>query len=145
MSATIKKILTFSLIAVLLIAFSDIASAKKKQGPVWHAGTVTKAAWTEGQDKCIEVDNDKYTFLSDDRAKITRQYQAANGQWKSETLPLNKVYVGTGAPQGGGVSLSISDCRRKVARSVTFMSTTKPHVSNSRIRIVVRRKHHDTA
>ena len=50
MSNTIKKILTFSLMILLLISFTGIASARK-QGPVWHKGTVTKAAWTEGKEK----------------------------------------------------------------------------------------------
>jgi len=95
MSATIKKVLTFSLIALLLITFSEIASAKKKQGPIWHKGTVTKAAWTEGSTKFIEVDSETYTFLSGDRVKIIRQYKAPNGQWMTEPLPLNKVYLGT--------------------------------------------------
>ncbi len=94
MSATIKKVLTFSLIALLFIAFSEIASAKK-QGPVWHKGVVTKAAWTEGKDKCIEVDNETYTFLPLDRVQITRQYKAPNGQWVSEKLPLDRIYIGT--------------------------------------------------
>lgn len=95
MSATIKKVLTFSLMTFLLISFSGIASAKK-QGPVWHKGTVTKAAWTEGKDKCIEVDSEKYTFLLPlERVKITRQYKAPNGQWQVEKMPLDKVYLGT--------------------------------------------------
>jgi len=94
MSATIKKVLTFSLIALLLISFSGIASAEKKQGPVWYKGTVTKAAWTEGDTKYIEVDGEKYTFLPLDREKITRQYKAPNGQWVSEKLPLEKVSIG---------------------------------------------------
>ena len=95
MSATIKKVLTLTLITVLLISFSGIASAKKKQGPVWYKGTVTKAAWTEGDTKYIEVDGEKYTFLPLDRVKITRQYKAPNGQWVSEKLPLEKVSIGT--------------------------------------------------
>jgi hypothetical protein len=95
MSATIRKVLTFSLIALLLITFSEIASAKKKQGPVWHKGTVTKAAWTVGGTRFIEVDSETYTFLSEDRVKITRQYRAPNGQWLTEPLPLNKIYLGT--------------------------------------------------
>jgi len=94
MSSTINKVLIFSLIAFLLISFSQIASAKK-QGPVWHKGVVTKAAWTEGETKCIEVDLEKYTFLPLDRVQITRQYKAPNGQWVSEKLPLDKIYVGT--------------------------------------------------
>jgi len=95
MSATIKKVLTLTLITVLLLSFSGIASAKKKQGPVWYKGTVTKAAWTEGGTKYIEVDSETYTFLSEDRVKITRQYKAPNGQWVSEKLPLEKVSIGT--------------------------------------------------
>ena len=94
MSTAIKKVLTFTLMTFLLISFSGIASAKK-QGPVWHKGTVTKAAWTEGKDKCIEVDNEKYIFLPLDRVPITRQYKAPNGQWLSEKLPLDKIYIGT--------------------------------------------------
>ena len=95
MSATIKKVLTLTLITFLLISFSEIASAKKKQGPIWHKGTVTKAVWTEGKDKCIEVDSEKYTFLPLDRVQITRQYKAPNGQWLSEKLSLDKIYTGT--------------------------------------------------
>jgi hypothetical protein len=95
MSATIKKVLTLSLIALLLISFSEIASARKKQGPVWHKGVVTKHAWTEGKDTFIEVDGDKYTFLTVDGAKIERQYKAPNGQWVSEKLPLNRIFTGT--------------------------------------------------
>ena len=95
MSATIKKVLTFALIAFLVMSFAGIASAKKKQGPVWHGGTVTKAAWTEGKVRYIEVDDEKYTFLPEDRVKITRHYKTAKGQWLSEKLSLNKVYVGT--------------------------------------------------
>jgi len=95
MSAAIKKILTVTLIALVVVSFSAVASAKKIQGPVWHSGTVTKAAWTEGKDTYIEVDSEKYIFLSGDRVKVTRQYRAANGQWTSEKLPLSKVYTGT--------------------------------------------------
>jgi len=95
MSATIKKVLTFTLIAFLVISFAGIASAKKRQGPVWHKGTVTRAAWTEGGTKYIEVDSEKYTFLSLDQVKITRQYKAPNGQWVSEKLPLEKISIGT--------------------------------------------------
>ena len=94
MSATIKKVLTFSLMIFLLISFTGIASARK-QGPVWQKGTVTKAAWTEGKEKYIEVDSETYTFLPDDRVKITRQYKAPNGQWYSEKLSLDKVNLGT--------------------------------------------------
>jgi len=94
MSATIKKVLTFSLITFLLVSFSAVASARK-QGPVWQKGTVTKAAWTEGKEKHIEVDSETYTFLPDDRVKITRQYKAPNGQWYSEKLSLDKVNLGT--------------------------------------------------
>jgi hypothetical protein len=95
MSATIKKVLTFSLIALLLVSFSGLASAKKKPGPVWYKGVVTKAAWTEAGTTCIEVDNEKYTFLPLDQVKITRQYRAPNGQWLSESMPLSRVYTGT--------------------------------------------------
>jgi hypothetical protein len=94
MSATIKKVLTFSLIALLLVSFSEIASARKSR-PIWHKGTVTKAAWTEATTKCIELDNEKYTFLPLDRVQITRQYKAPNGQWVSEKLSLDKIYTGT--------------------------------------------------
>jgi len=94
MSATIKKVLTLTLITFLLISFSGIASARK-QGPVWYKGTVTKAAWTEGKDKCIEVDSEKYTFLPLDRVQITRQYNAPNGHWYTEKLSLDKIYTGT--------------------------------------------------
>jgi hypothetical protein len=94
MSATIKKVLTFTLITFLLISFSGIASAKK-QGPVWHKGTVTKAAWTEGKKIFIEVDSETYTLKSKEHAIITRQYKAPNGQWLSEKLPLDKIYIGT--------------------------------------------------
>jgi hypothetical protein len=95
MNPTLKKILTFSLATLLVISFAGIVSAKKKQGPVWHKGTVTKTTYTEGKNKCIDIDDEQYIFLSDDRAKITRQYKAANGQWHSENLSLNKVYRGT--------------------------------------------------
>ena len=95
MNAKIKRVLTFTLIALLVVSFSAVASAKKKQGPMWYNGTVTKAAWTEGKDTYIEVDGEKYIFLSGDRVKVTRQYRAANGQWNSENLPLSKVYIGT--------------------------------------------------
>jgi len=95
MSATIKRVLTFTLIALVVVSFSAVASAKKKQGPMWYNGTVTKAAWTEGKDTYIEVDGEKYIFLSGDRVKVTRQYRAAGGQWNSENLPLSKVYTGT--------------------------------------------------
>jgi hypothetical protein len=94
MSATIKKVLTFTLITFLLISFSEIASARKSR-PVWHKGMVTKAAWTEGQTMCIELDDEKYTLLPLERVKITRQYKAPNGQWVSEKLPLERVYIGT--------------------------------------------------
>ena len=95
MSAKIKTVLTFTLIALVVVSFSGVASAKKKQGPMWYNGTVTKAAWTEGKDTYIDVDGEKYIFLSGDRVKVTRQYRAANGQWNSENLPLSKVYIGT--------------------------------------------------
>jgi len=95
MSAKIKRVLTFTLIALVVVSFSGVASAKKKLGPMWYNGTVTKAAWTEGKDTYIEVDGEKYIFLSGDRVKVTRQYRAANGQWNSENLPLSKVYIGT--------------------------------------------------
>jgi len=95
MSAKIKRVLTFTLIALVVVSFSGVASAKKKQGPMWYNGTVTKAAWTEGKDTYIDVDGEKYIFLSGDRVKVTRQYRAANGQWNSENLPLSKVYIGT--------------------------------------------------
>jgi hypothetical protein len=95
MSATIKKVLTLALIGLLIISFSGIASAKKKQGPVWHKGTVTKAAWTEGGTRYIEVDDERYNFLSLDNVRITRQYKAPNGQWVSETLPLDRIHIGT--------------------------------------------------
>ena len=62
----------------------------EKQGPVWQKGMVTKAAWTEGKEKYIEVDSETYTFLPDDGVKITRQYKAPNGQWYSEKLSLDK-------------------------------------------------------
>jgi len=94
MSATIKKVLTLTLITLLLVSFSEMASAKKTR-PVWHKGTVTKAAWAEGKAKCIEVDNDQYTFQPLERVQITRQYKAPNGQWVSEKLPLEKLYTGT--------------------------------------------------
>jgi hypothetical protein len=95
MSATIKKVLTFTLITFLVVSFSGIASAKKKQGPVWYKGIVTKAAWTEAGTTCIEVDSEKYTFLPRDQVRITRQYRAPNGQWVSEKLSLDKINVGT--------------------------------------------------
>ena len=95
MNAKIKRVLTFTLIALVVVSFSGVASAKKKQGPMWYNGTVTKAAWTEGKDTYIDVDGEKYIFLSGDRVKVTRQYRAANGQWNSENLPLSKVYIGT--------------------------------------------------
>jgi hypothetical protein len=94
MSATIKKVLTFSLITFLLVSFSAVASARK-QGPVWQKGTVTKAAWTEGTKKYIEVDGDTYTFLPDDRVRIIRQYNAPGEQWLLENLSLDKVNLGT--------------------------------------------------
>jgi hypothetical protein len=95
MSATIKKILTFALITFLLVSFSGLAAAKKKQGPVWHKGVVTKAAWTEGGTRYIEVDTEKYTFLPLDQVKITRQFKTPKGQWVSEKLPLEKILIGT--------------------------------------------------
>ena len=97
MSATIKKALTFTLIAFLVVTFSAVASAEKKQGSVWYNGTVTQSTWTEGKNKYIEieVDGEQYIFLSGDRVKMTRQYKAANGQWNSENLSLDKVYKGT--------------------------------------------------
>jgi len=95
MSATIRKVLTFSLIALLLVSFSEFASARKKQGPVWHKGVVTQPPWTEGKDTFIEVDGDKYTFLTVDGAKVERQYKAPNGQWVSEKLPLNRIFIDT--------------------------------------------------
>ena len=94
MSNTIKKLLTFSLMILLLISFTGIASARK-QGPVWQKGTVSKAAWTEGKHKYIGVDGDTYTFLPDDRVRIRRQYKAPGGQLLSERLTLDKVYLGT--------------------------------------------------
>jgi hypothetical protein len=94
MNITIKKILAFSLMTLLLISFSGIASARKTM-PVWEKGEVTKAAWKEGNEKYIEVDSERYIFLPDDRAKITRQYKAPNGQWYSESFSLDKVYIGT--------------------------------------------------
>jgi len=95
MNAKIKRVLTFTLIALVVVSFSAVASAKKKQGPMWYNGTVTKAAWTEGKDTYIEVDGEKYIFLPGDRVKITRQYKAAKGQWNSENLSLNNVSIGT--------------------------------------------------
>jgi hypothetical protein len=95
MNPTIKKALTFTVIALVVVSISAVASAKKKQGPMWYNGTVTKAAWTEGKDTFIEVDSERYIFLSGDRVKVTRQYRAANGQWNSEALPLNRIYTGT--------------------------------------------------
>jgi hypothetical protein len=95
MSATITKILTFTLITVLLISFSGIALAEKKQGPVWHKGTVTKAAWTEGTTKFIEVDSEEYTFLPDDRVRIARYYKTSDGQWYRRNVHLDQVYLGT--------------------------------------------------
>ena len=95
MSATMKRVLAFTLIVLVEVSFSAAVSAKKKQGPMWYNGTVTKAAWTEGKDTYIEVDGEKYTFLSGDRVKVTRQYRAAGGQWNSENLPLSRVYTGT--------------------------------------------------
>ena len=94
MSNNIKKLLTFSLVFLLLISFTGIASARK-QGPVWQKGTVSKAAWTEGEHKYIEVDGDTYTFLPDDRVRIRRQFKTPGGQWFAEKLPLDKVYPGT--------------------------------------------------
>ena len=95
MSATMKRVLAFTLIVLVVVSFSAAVSAKKKQGPMWYNGTVTKAAWTEGKDKYIEVDGEKYIFLPGDRVKITKQYKAANGQWNSENLSLNSVSIGT--------------------------------------------------
>ena len=94
MNTTIRKVLGFSLIILLLLSFPEVASARK-QGPVWQKGTVTKAAWTEGKSKYIEVDGDTYAFLPDDRVRITRQYEAPGEQWLSEKLPLEKIYIGT--------------------------------------------------
>jgi len=94
MSNNIKKLLTFSLVFLLLISFTGIASARK-QGPVWQKGTVSKAAWTEGKHKYIGVDGDTYTFLPDDRVRITRQFRTPGGQWHAVTLPLDRVYLGT--------------------------------------------------
>ena len=95
MNSCTKKILIFTLTIFLLIFFSGIASARNT-GPVWHKGTVTKAAWTEGKDTAIEVDTEKYTFLLPlERVKIQRQFKGPGGQWRVEKLPLDKVYVGT--------------------------------------------------
>jgi hypothetical protein len=94
MSNTIKKPLTFGLVILLLISFAGIASARK-QGPVWQKGTVSKAAWTEGEHKYIEVDGDIYTFLPDDRVRIRQQFRTPGGQWHAVTLSLDKVYPGT--------------------------------------------------
>lgn len=94
MNMTIKKLLAFSLMTLLLISFSGIASARKST-PVWQKGEVTKAVWKEGNEKHIEVDSEIYTFLPDDRVRVTRQYKAPNGQWYSESLSLDKVYLGT--------------------------------------------------
>ena len=94
MSTTIRKALTFSLITLLLLSFSGVAFARK-QGPVWQNGTVTKVAWTEGKEKYIEVDSETYTFLPDDRVRITRHYRSPGGQWYKTNFPLDKVYLGT--------------------------------------------------
>ena len=95
MSATTKNVLTFTLIAFLVISFAGVASAKKKQGAVWYGGTVTKAAWTEGKVGYIEVDDEQYWFLPDGKMRVTRQYKTAKGQWTEENLSLSKVYVGS--------------------------------------------------
>jgi hypothetical protein len=94
MSNTKKKVLAFSLMIILLISFAGISFARN-QGPVWQKGTVTKAAWTEGTKKHIEIDGDTYTFLPDDRVRITRQYKAPGQQSVVEKLPLDRVYPGT--------------------------------------------------
>jgi len=94
MSTTIRKVLAFCLITLLFLSFFGVASARK-QGPIWQKGTVTKASWTEGKEKFIEVDSEKYTFLPDDRVRIARYYKTSDEQWYRRNIPLDGVYLGT--------------------------------------------------
>ena len=94
MSVTTKRVPAFCLITLLLLSFFGVATARK-QGPVWQRGTVTKASWTEGNEKFIEVDSEEYTFLPDDRVRIARYYKTSDGQWYRRNVHLDQVYLGT--------------------------------------------------
>ncbi len=94
MSAMIRKVFAFCLMTVLFLSYFGVASARK-QGPVWQKGTVTKASWTEGREKFIEVDSEKYTFLPDGRVRIARYYKTNDGQWYRKNIALDGVYLGT--------------------------------------------------
>jgi hypothetical protein len=94
MNSTTRRVSAFCLITLLLLSFFGVASARK-QGPVWQRGTVTKASWTEGKEKFIEVDSEEYTFLPDGRVRIARYYKTSDGQWYRRNVHLDQVYLGT--------------------------------------------------
>jgi hypothetical protein len=94
MNSTTRRVSAFCLITLLLLSFFGVASARK-QGPVWQRGTVTKASWTEGKEKFIEVDSEEYTFLPEDRVRIARYYKTSDGQWYRRNVHLDQVYLGT--------------------------------------------------
>jgi hypothetical protein len=93
MNTTAKRVSAFCLITLLLLSFFGVASARK-QGPVWQKGTVTKASWTEGKKRLIEVDAEEYTLLPGDRVRIARYYKTPDGQYYSRNIPLDGVSVG---------------------------------------------------
>jgi hypothetical protein len=98
-----KKFLALALTGLFLLAFSGSlfagsADPPKPIGPglraFWLTGIVSRAPWVDAdQQRYIAVNDDEYTFVSDD-VRPVRHFKDNAGIWQEEPISFSDVREG---------------------------------------------------